>query len=683
MALGTIIFYIIIGPNILNPSEINWLGRYDFLQSYLGWEFYRNAPWTLPIGSNPKLGHEIASSIVYSDSIPLFAIFFKIFNPILSSKFQYFGIWLFVCYLAQAYISWKIAELLTSSLYIKVLFCIFLTISPIVIWRLEMLHISLVAHFLILFALYLNLYEKNDLSGHWCSVLVIAVMIHFYLFFMVGVLWIANCLDRLVQKREVFTKINNQLIRNSVIVGIVAWSVGYFMVSLDSVSDKSYGSYPMNLMAPIDARGHSSLFNINKINKVQDEAFNYLGAGIIFLIVISLPGYFINIKIIKQNIFKRFFLVNVLFLLLIIAITNQIGFGNKAILISYPEWLIDILGIVRSSGRLFWPVYYFLIIITLWLVLKTYSRYYAYLFFTIALCIQIIDLSPLVKNTQLKLLKPLQEKNEEKLESPIWKIISENYENILSRPSSNVNNNWNIFSPFAAKHNMSTNIVTISRASNKNIIQSQKKFDEAIYENKLDYKSVYIINDIDKWKYSYKKSKIKINHTDDILLRVDNFNVLIPGWKKCKPCAEIQVSNYELNLAPPTINLKQRLLFNKASSNPELFLLNGWHHSSEKLTLLEGESGGIVFPIQMPYPKYLELEFSLNGSNGNLLKIEVLINGVQSIVRQIAKTDKTFIVIPIPNIAKIDGYIEIQIKPIYSNKRENYPKFGLVSATFN
>ena len=59
-----------------------------------GWNFFRIDEWRFPILSNPNLGIYLNNNLIYSDSIPLFALFFKIFNFILPDNFQYFSLWI-------------------------------------------------------------------------------------------------------------------------------------------------------------------------------------------------------------------------------------------------------------------------------------------------------------------------------------------------------------------------------------------------------------------------------------------------------------------------------------------------------------------------------------------------------------------------------------------------------------
>ncbi len=65
----------------------------DPSQHYLGWEFYRRSDWFFPLGLTDQLAYPLKTSVIYTDSIPLFAVFFKLFRHILPAQFQYFGIW--------------------------------------------------------------------------------------------------------------------------------------------------------------------------------------------------------------------------------------------------------------------------------------------------------------------------------------------------------------------------------------------------------------------------------------------------------------------------------------------------------------------------------------------------------------------------------------------------------------
>ena len=100
-------FYLL-GYDNFNFSNQSWLINGDLAQYQLGWKFYREDFWRFPLGLNPNYGITNSSSIIYSDSIPLLAIFFKIFRNFLFEDFQYFSFWIFICIYLQALLSFKI-----------------------------------------------------------------------------------------------------------------------------------------------------------------------------------------------------------------------------------------------------------------------------------------------------------------------------------------------------------------------------------------------------------------------------------------------------------------------------------------------------------------------------------------------------------------------------------------------
>ena len=77
--LGLILFLVCYGFSALNPSYegIVMMDR-DITQHYMGWLYYRNSDWHFPIGLMDGISAPYQVSIVYSDSIPILAVFFKL-----------------------------------------------------------------------------------------------------------------------------------------------------------------------------------------------------------------------------------------------------------------------------------------------------------------------------------------------------------------------------------------------------------------------------------------------------------------------------------------------------------------------------------------------------------------------------------------------------------------------------
>ena len=78
--LSLTIFGLIYGYDILNPTYDAWIfkdGYHDIIQHYIGWLFYRQSPWHFPIGLIDNLAYPYQFSMIYTDSIPILAVFFK------------------------------------------------------------------------------------------------------------------------------------------------------------------------------------------------------------------------------------------------------------------------------------------------------------------------------------------------------------------------------------------------------------------------------------------------------------------------------------------------------------------------------------------------------------------------------------------------------------------------------
>ena len=89
--IGFIIFILIYGLDILNFTKdnliINGYIEKDIAQHYAGWMLFRNSPWQFPLGVGQNISYPFGSAVSYTDSIPLFAIIFKMFRSFLPETF--------------------------------------------------------------------------------------------------------------------------------------------------------------------------------------------------------------------------------------------------------------------------------------------------------------------------------------------------------------------------------------------------------------------------------------------------------------------------------------------------------------------------------------------------------------------------------------------------------------------
>ena len=107
-----LIFGLMYGFKVLNPTNINWIfaGYGDLIQHYVGWEAFRVADWSFPLGLTNVVSYPLDISVIYTDSVPLLAIFFKLISFMLPKSFQYMGLYGLLCFILQGILSAKIVK---------------------------------------------------------------------------------------------------------------------------------------------------------------------------------------------------------------------------------------------------------------------------------------------------------------------------------------------------------------------------------------------------------------------------------------------------------------------------------------------------------------------------------------------------------------------------------------------
>ena len=217
--LGALVFLILYGVRVLDPTCVDWIlnnASPDPAQHYLGWVFYRRSGWHLPyLGANYSSIYPYRTSILYTDSIPLLAVLGKLLGGVLPARFQYLGLWGLFCYamqggLAQALIA-RVGGVRpgdTAKNWASVLGAGVLVLFPALNIRM-FAHTALAANWLVLLALWLWLCAEQSenrptaakLCLWWGILGLLCAGIHLYYLPMVGMVLVAACVQRALEKR--------------------------------------------------------------------------------------------------------------------------------------------------------------------------------------------------------------------------------------------------------------------------------------------------------------------------------------------------------------------------------------------------------------------------------------------------------------------------------------------------
>ena len=541
---GIAAFFLVVGFDPLIPNNLAWLSGQDPSTHYLGWAFFRHTPWSWPLGLNPNYGLAIGSSIVFSDSIPLLAFFFKPFASILPEPFQYIGIWVLLCFIFQAWFSWKLAELISDDWRIRILICGLLGVfAPPFLKRLG-LHASLMGQFVILASLYLNLrtnQSKRLIS--WLTLVLVGALINIYLFSMICALWAANLIDCRLTKT---TSTKSTIAEISVILFCALfclWQAGYFLGAGSPITAEGFGQYKLNVLSLFDPGRYSYILKSIPHPEDLEEGFNFLGLG--FLILIP----FVIHALLRQSIRtanprnhttkpKYAFLICIISFC-VFALSNQISIGPWSFSYTLPDIILQKAAIFRSSGRFFWPAFYLLTFYLLKIIITRYSKRAALLLLLIALITQIIDTSAGWLPLKKTFANLSSEAPNNVLQGSFWEGAGTRYRNIVFWPlrAGQTQEHWQILSFYAAHHQMGTNAVYLGRpADPTRVAEFNKTTRIQIETDNLAKDTLYIL---DNNSANHRWLSGKALNSKNCQMIYQNLIVIIPNWPNCNHTSKI------------------------------------------------------------------------------------------------------------------------------------------------
>ena len=701
IVLGFCAFIAVVGIAPLMPTNLDLAQGVDPFKDYIAWVFYRHGPWTFPLGLNPSYGLDISSSVVFSDSIPLFAILFKAFSSILPEPFQYLGIWTLLCFILQSVFAWLLMGVFTSNRWLQFFGCVLLVFSPPMFWRVNQ-HAALVGHFLILASLYQILRVKTLWSSRqnllsWGLILGAAVLVHFSLFVMVAFLWGASLADQFKNRSDIAlgVKIKEALVQTLVIGGLILflmWQAGYFAMSAASGALGGYGFFRMNLLSPLDAKGWSYLLKPLRLPSDYGEGYMYLGLGFLLLWPFALFKLGKSFPAIKHFFMEHAILFVALFALSLFAITNHIAFGRYEFSFAISDPIYQIASIFRASGRFFWPMFYCLALGCIWLIIRNYSQRNAIILLALAAATQMIDTRAGWQKLRLHLADPkVNIPHELGLKSPFWAEVSRQYDNILLMPPQDKGAGWEQVAMLAAKYHLGTNAVFFARADASKVALSHQQFINDLNQGKWNPKNLYVLQS-DLVLPAYFHS----NPQTDLLANIDGMTILAPNWKACANCTQIDENvRSHLDKAIQSIEVNKPILFGKAQNGSEFLVGVGgsWAWPEAWGVWSNGSEAKLILPLpEKGKPKHLMLDLRAFVSAAHPRQnIEIMIQGMPPQAASLVQFEKNQIELNLPPLIKGEKYIEI----IFILKNPASPKdvggnssddrrlgIGLVSASF-
>ncbi|MFM0372934.1 DUF6311 domain-containing protein [Paraburkholderia aspalathi] len=524
-AIGFMLFLVFTGGHALNPLRVDWIMSIggDAVQHYIGWNFFRHGPYLqFPLGLNLGYGEVIGSSIVFSDSIPLLAILFKLVRGMLPDQFQYFGLWIAACFVLQAVFAWAILSLRTTDNVIKGLGCALLTLSPPMLWRLHG-HEALIGHWLLLAALYLYLSNRAR-TWHWILLICIAASIHAYLLAMVGGIWFADRVRVIAPGSAKSKQVALELPCLVAALFITTWSVGYYTVK--SVATEGFGTFRTNLTAPFRAEDIWSIWTSYGYSGGDYEGFSYIGAGV-FLLFVATAGLIVKHRKDAPIAWRAHAsLIVVCALCYLFALSNRINLGGNHEIFHYPlpAFLSRITSTFRASGRFVWPVFYTAIVFLLFRFIKLSCRKWTVPLLCVFLLFQATDLIKASKYFRAHWSQPWTPP----LKSDFWKDVPGQYKRVALVMPLDAGDKYAPIALMASNANMTINGGYLARVDFDKLGEVQAQLQDTIEHGTYLPDTLYVFNTPQNWAIA--KANFKGN---GFIGTVDNYHVIAPLWHGC------------------------------------------------------------------------------------------------------------------------------------------------------
>lgn len=497
--LGVFVFERSLGFHTLDPSGLAWLfaGGVDPSGHFLGWHMFRHDAWQWPPGAVRAFGYPIGTSVALTDSIPLVALPLKFADALLPPVFQFMGLWLLACFVLQAVFGALLVATVTASPLLQLLGAALLALSPVLLNRIG--HQALCAHFLLLAALWLYMRPANANSSTsffsgWLVLTAAVALTHPYLTLPVVAIAVTGIVAGCKRARQL-PAVAVRLSALAVTVLAMWWAAGYFVVrDVDSLQEGGFGRLSLNLLGPLLAPPGAWLAGrlpLAGVGHEQLEGYSYLGLGGFFLLGAALCVGLVTIRRARSGARPYVPLVLACVGLTLLAISPTVTLGSR-VLFEYDGSWWGPLAIFRSSGRVFWIVYYAILFAGIAVIVRLPRPWAAGVLAT-AILLQQIDLAG-VQNMS-KAMRNVR--GDSPLSHELWTILPPHYRHMVLYPTNMCHANPGIdYRPLAVLAGAAGATINAGYAGRVNVAQLQNycnQLEAAVARSEVADDTLYVV----------------------------------------------------------------------------------------------------------------------------------------------------------------------------------------------
>jgi hypothetical protein len=428
------------GRTILSPTHLEPLFAGDWSTHVLGWLFFRNERFAIPLGKLSGLLYPVGTTVGFTDSIPWVALVLRPFSSVLPADFQYIGAWLLLCFILQGAVAARLVALVTDAPAHQALGGALLVAAPTL--RVRIQHTSLTAHALLLAMIWLNLRACPDRRSVRRSIFAALVLnalaagIHPYLAAMVAALTVAFVVRlRLIDAGLTSAKMVGIIGSVALLHLGMAFLLGY-LGGPAAPGVGGFGIYSADLLTFFNPYGYSRWLPVGPTPTGSWEGSAYLGMGAL------LAGGLAAICVLHPHSGSRLWpwaravpLLVAAVMMAIFALSWQVRIWGHLALNLQPMLarVEPLFAPFRASGRFIWPLHYTVVAGSLLVIVRTWRSRPRMLTAVLAslLAVQLAEVAAPPLGPRQSLLT--------RYESPVWSRMEGQYRHLALFPAEIVN----------------------------------------------------------------------------------------------------------------------------------------------------------------------------------------------------------------------------------------------------
>lgn len=381
----------VLGPSYILGKGPYWQDPpYDASAHQSGLFFYEKDSWHLPLFDSTRMNYPDGASVIYTDSIPLVALFGKMVSTFTHQSWNYLGFFVLAAVVLNGIsLLWLLRQIGISNILAALFAIVFACFTTLYNIQFE----SLFAHFLVIFSFgfYIKLTGMFDrrTMGIFSAMVIMASLVHPYLFVMSLAIYLVTLFTLWFHKKISLRQTGAWFaLFLAALAGVFAVA-GHLHYKVTGYQEQFYGTnalYALDLSSPFTKQ-----YTI-------DEIGVYFGLGAFVLIGMGVWLARHHRSAVRKVLRHHWALVTLCVGFLLFAISNTIFLKGVTIAhFDLPAIVMTIADICRASRRFVIPVYYALIVFG-FVMAVTYKSKKIIMAVVLALILQMIDVRFFIQN---------------------------------------------------------------------------------------------------------------------------------------------------------------------------------------------------------------------------------------------------------------------------------------------